>query len=233
MYLVHNGRWWQWICEFYTANFKLKYLFWDPWSECAWQQAITCCLSYRSRMFQNAFFPWNRNLLVSQKWCKDTFFPTLHLFSLVIFATATVVAFVLLRNSRFNFQCYTQREATPTQKSAQKCCCDLLRLLARKITKGIHSCKHASLNRPIRLLLLRSCSLLIAWIFFIDFFIIFISMIYYIYNVSLSLVIFSQGVYNFCLNLSLMWWLTWHFRVQNSHAFYSLTLSWLTMHYQP
>ena len=21
-YFLHNGRWWQWICEFYTANFK-------------------------------------------------------------------------------------------------------------------------------------------------------------------------------------------------------------------
>ena len=39
----------------------------------------------------------------------------------VIFETATVLAFVLLRDSRFNFHCYTQREATPTQKSARKC----------------------------------------------------------------------------------------------------------------
>ena len=38
-----------------------------------------------------------------------------------MFATATVLAFVLLRNSNFNFHCYTQREATPTQKSARKC----------------------------------------------------------------------------------------------------------------
>ena len=21
-YFLHSGRWWQWICEFYTANFK-------------------------------------------------------------------------------------------------------------------------------------------------------------------------------------------------------------------
>ena len=41
--------------------------------------------------------------------------------STVIFATVTVLAFVLLRDSRFNFHCYTQREATPTQKSARKC----------------------------------------------------------------------------------------------------------------
>ena len=31
------------------------------------------------------------------------------------------LAFVLLRNSRFNYQRYTQREATPSQKSARKC----------------------------------------------------------------------------------------------------------------
>ena len=49
-----------------------------------------------------------------------TLFSTLHSLSLVIFATATVVAFILLRNSRFNFYCYTQCEAMPTQKSAQK-----------------------------------------------------------------------------------------------------------------
>ena len=70
-------------------------------------------------MPHNTFFPWTHNLLVCQKLCKDTFFPTLHPLSLLIFATATVVAFVLLHNSRFNFHCYTQREAMPTQKSAR------------------------------------------------------------------------------------------------------------------
>ena len=54
-----------------------------------------------------------------QKNYTDTFF-ILHPLSLVIFATAAVVAFVLLVNSRFNFHCYTQREPTPTQKSARK-----------------------------------------------------------------------------------------------------------------
>ena len=37
----------------------------------------------------------------------------------------------------------------PTWKLAQKWCCDLLRLLAQKISRGIHSCKPASLNRLI------------------------------------------------------------------------------------
>ena len=45
------------------------------------------------------------------------FFFTPHPLSTVNFATATVLAFVLLRDSRFNFHYYTQREATPTQKS--------------------------------------------------------------------------------------------------------------------
>ena len=83
---------------------------------------------------------------------KDTFFPPSSRFPryfFVCFANATVVAFVLLRNSRFNFHCYTQLEAWPIQKLARKWRCDLSRLLARKITKGIHSCKPASLNRPI------------------------------------------------------------------------------------
>ena len=65
-----------------------------------------------------------------QKMTQRHFFPTLHPLSTVIFATATVLAFVLLCDSRFNFHCYTQREARPTQKSARKCAatsCDVLR----------------------------------------------------------------------------------------------------------
>ena len=92
-------------------------------------------------MPQNAFLPWTCNLLI----CNLLIFSTLHPLSPVIFATATEVAFVLLCNSRFNFHCYTQ----PTQKSARKWPNDISRLLARKITKGIHSCKPTLLNRPI------------------------------------------------------------------------------------
>ena len=68
------------------------------------------------------FFPRTRDLQVSQKTTLTKTLPPspLHPLSPVIFATAAVVAFVLLRNSRFNFHCYTQREATPTQKSAGK-----------------------------------------------------------------------------------------------------------------
>ena len=72
-------------------------------------------------MPQNTFFQRTRDLLVSQKNDTKTLFPTLHPLSMVIFATATVLTFVLLRDSRFNFHHYTQREATPAQKSAWKC----------------------------------------------------------------------------------------------------------------
>ena len=72
-------------------------------------------------MPQNAFFLLTRDLLVSPKNDAKTLFTTLHPLSTVLFATATVLAFVLLRDSRFNFHCYTQHEATPTQKSARKC----------------------------------------------------------------------------------------------------------------
>ena len=95
------------------------------------------------------FFTKSRSSGQLQKKTQRHFFPALHPLSPIICATATVLAFVLLRNSRFNFHFYTQREATPTQKSAGKWRCDLSWLLARKITKGIHSCEAASLNRPI------------------------------------------------------------------------------------
>ena len=117
-FFLHNGKRWQWICEFYTANFKG--IFGGLQSECVWQQAINCCSCYK--MPQNAFFFSLMNSWSSGQPKNDTktFFSTLHPLSLVIFATATVVVFVLLHNSRFNFHCYTQHEATPTHKSAQK-----------------------------------------------------------------------------------------------------------------
>ena len=71
-------------------------------------------------MPQNAFFSTNSRSSGQPKNDERHFLPTLHPLSTVIFATATVLAFVLLRNSNFNFHCYTQRVATPTQKSARK-----------------------------------------------------------------------------------------------------------------
>ena len=100
-------------------------------------------------MPQNAYFLRTRDLLVSPKTTQRHFFSTLHPLSTVIFATATVLAFVLLCDSRLNFHCYTQREATPTQKLARKCAATSRDFsVARKITKRIHSSKPASLNRP-------------------------------------------------------------------------------------
>ena len=73
-------------------------------------------------MPQNAFFLRTRDLPVSKKTTqKHFFFPPSTPLSTVIFANATVLAFVLLCNSSFNLHCYTQREATPTKKSARKC----------------------------------------------------------------------------------------------------------------
>ena len=70
------------------------------------------------------------------------FFPILDYLPTVIFANATV----LLRNSRSNFHCYTQREPIPMQKLAQKW---QLLLLAEKITKGSHLRRSASLSHLI------------------------------------------------------------------------------------
>ena len=55
---------------------------------------------------------------------KDTFFffSTLRPLFPVVFATATVVAFVLLRNSRFNFLCYTQRGPEVTLRPLATSC---------------------------------------------------------------------------------------------------------------
>ena len=82
------------------------------------------------------------------KLCRR-FVPTFHPLSLVFFATATVVAFVLLCSSRFGFHCHTWCEAMPTQKSAWKWLCNLSQLLVWKIAKGIHLRKPGSLNRLI------------------------------------------------------------------------------------
>ena len=100
-------------------------------------------------MPQNAFFLRTRNLLVSQKTMQRHFFSTLHPLSMVIFATATVLAFVLLHNSRFNFQLYTAWSNAYSEISLEVHC-DLSQLLAQKLTKRIHSSKPALLNCPKR-----------------------------------------------------------------------------------
>ena len=99
-------------------------------------------------MPENAFFSATNSRSSGQpKTTRRHFFSTLHPLSRVIFATAAVVAFVLLRSSRFNFHCYAQREATPNQKSARKRRCDLSRLFVAKDYKG-HSLVQTSFTEP-------------------------------------------------------------------------------------
>ena len=74
------------------------------------------------------------------------FFSTLHPLSPVIFAAATVVAFVLLHNSRFNFHCYTQREATPTRNWPGSDAATSRDFLRERLQRAFI---RASLNRPI------------------------------------------------------------------------------------
>ena len=121
--------------------------FLEACSQNVWQQAITCCSCYRMHA-PKCIFDQPKNDAKTLFFHSPSPLPG-------NFATATVLAFVLLRSSRFNFHCYTQREATSTQKLAWKWCCDFSRLLAQKITKGIHSCKPASLNCPIGEVILR------------------------------------------------------------------------------
>ena len=55
---------------------------------------------------------------------KTHFFSTLHPLSTVIFATATVLAFVLLRNSRFNFHLLRNRPESALRPLATSCAKD-------------------------------------------------------------------------------------------------------------
>ena len=95
------------------------------------------CLATSNKLF-HAFFP--RTFSLPRNDVK-TFFFNLHHLSPVIFANTTVVAFLLLRRSSVNQPLLRNRPGSGSY--------DLSRLLARKITKSIHSCKPASLNRPI------------------------------------------------------------------------------------
>ena len=82
------------------------------------QERCSCC-----RMPKNAAFSPRLNLQSSgqPKTMQGHFyFRIFYHLSLVIFACATEMAFVLLHNSTFNFHCYTHRQPTPTQRSAQK-----------------------------------------------------------------------------------------------------------------
>ena len=80
---------------------------------------------------------------------KDSFyFHILHHLSPVSLADATAVAFVLLHSCRFNFHVMHSMNQRLFRNRLRSGSCDLSQLLARKIMKGIHSCKPASLNCP-------------------------------------------------------------------------------------
>ena len=100
-------------------------------------------------MPQNAFFLRTHDLLVSPKMTQRHFFPTLHPLSTVIFATAAVLAFVLLCDSSFNFHCYTQREATPTQKSSQKFAVTSRDFLRERLQSAFTLANQLCWTRPI------------------------------------------------------------------------------------
>ena len=118
-------------------------------------------------MPQNAFFLRTRDLLVSQKTRQRHFFSTLHPLSTVIFATATALAFVLLCDSRFNFHCYTQREATPTQKSARKCAATSRDFLRERLQSAFTLANQlrwiAQYSSTTSLLLISSSALASSW----------------------------------------------------------------------
>jgi len=98
-------------------------------------QARNCCLCYR--MPKYTLFPCNHDFLIS--WKKmQRHFPH---------PPSPFLCNFCIRNRsgiRFNFQCYTQCEQKPLRNRPRSGSCNLSRLLAQKITKGIHSLMHTS-----------------------------------------------------------------------------------------
>ena len=70
----------------------------------------TFAIGYQKNFSRNS---WSSGQLKNDA---KTLFSTDHHLSHVIFANATVVAFVFLQNSRFCFHCYTQHEPNPPRK---------------------------------------------------------------------------------------------------------------------
>ena len=82
-YFLHNGRWWQWMHEFYSANFKGLF------------EGLSCY-----RMPKPYFFSTHSLSSGQPETTQRHFFPILHPLSSVMFANAAVVAFIPLRSSR-------------------------------------------------------------------------------------------------------------------------------------
>ena len=108
-----------------------------------------CLATSRNLLFmfigcpKHIFFLHTRDLLVGRRTMQRHLFSILHHLFPVILANTTVVPFVLLCNSRFNFHCDTHllRNRPGIWQ---------LLPLAWKITKDIHLCKPALLNCLIR-----------------------------------------------------------------------------------
>ena len=111
-------------------------------SECVKQELVAYAIGCQNTHFSHAIMISSS----AEKRCKDTFPHPPSPFLSAIFAYATEVAFVPLHNSRFNFQCYAQREQKPLRNWPRSGSCNLSRLLAQKITKGIHSLTHTSFS---------------------------------------------------------------------------------------
>ena len=80
---------------------------------------MTCCSCYR--MPQNAFFSTNsRSSGQPKKHAKTLFFPPSIPFH-GNFCNCNSIGICTASRFWFSFHCYTQRETTPTQKSARKC----------------------------------------------------------------------------------------------------------------
>ena len=111
---------------------------------------LTCCSCYR--MLRNAFFPRTRDFLVSRKTMQRHFFqshpPSPFPGNCLNYNNGGILyCFESLGSTSFVIHSVNQRLLRNRPGSDSY---NLLRLLAQKITKGIHSCKLPSLNRQLQ-----------------------------------------------------------------------------------
>ena len=95
-YFLKNGRRWQWICEVDSASFKGA--FEGPQSDCVWAKQEFVAHATGCQFF----FLFSMHLWSDQPKNNTFFFSILHHLSTIFPANTTVLAFVLLCNSRLN-----------------------------------------------------------------------------------------------------------------------------------
>ena len=121
-------------------------------SECDWQQAITYCSCYRIPQNASFFLCVCVHALAIFWLAKSdgkTLFSPLITFPLSFLQTQQqwhLYCFAVLGSASTVIHSVKQRLLRKRPGSGS---CDLSRLLAQKIMKGVHSCKPASLNCPI------------------------------------------------------------------------------------